>query len=201
MIEKKQGRPVHIKNEPMAALSGDEFSAVSGSGPKPALKKPAVAQPVPIAEAGAAELKVREALREAARLVFGKGNLPINPATGKRWYGTGKVPVSGINSPMLVLQDDPPRTSTVGRFEGRQLSRRERVNALEERMHTFSSIYNAGYMVRDSYFGPDARQREKVMVFLTVFVEQIGKTDDYEALLFAVADTLYRSPHGVPWEP
>lgn len=92
-------------------------------------------------------------------------------------------------------RDDAP--SNKGRFR----SRRERANDLQARMKAFSNIYNAGYMVRHSYFGPDQRQHEAVMQFLAAFIQELRATQDYEACLFAVADALYASPLGVPWEP
>lgn len=90
----------------------------------------------------------------------------------------------------------PPAT-----LERRWRSRRERSNELRARMAAFSAIYNAGYIVRDAYFGPDQRQRETVMQFIAVLLQELRATSDYEACLFAVADALYASPLGVPWEP
>ena len=68
-------------------------------------------------------------------------------------------------------------------------------------MRAFAAIYNAGWYVRDAYWGPDQRRREKVMDFIAALIQELRETDDYEALLFSVADALYASPLGVPWEP
>ncbi len=68
-------------------------------------------------------------------------------------------------------------------------------------MAVFSAIYSAGYMVRDRYFGADEQRQEKAMEFIAVMLQEMRQTNDLEALLFAVADALYASPLGVPWEP
>lgn len=129
-----------------------------------------------------------------------RGELPrlgINPETGRRYIGTGRYPVSGTASPLLDKNEPLPAVDLSGRFRGR----RERANELRERMQAFSGIYNAGWLVRDSFFGPDARRREMVERFLAVFAAEARGTRDYEALLFAVADTLTCGGHGEPWNP
>lgn len=122
--------------------------------------------------------------------------LGLNPTTGKRLSNTGRYPTTGVYSPILA-----PSTVPTASLEGRSRPRRERANEMQERMHAFRPIYNAGWVVRDAYFGSDARRREKVFEFCVVLAQLLQQTEDYEALLFAVADTLYASPLGVPWEP
>jgi hypothetical protein len=122
--------------------------------------------------------------------------LGINPATGKRFINTGRSPSTGIHSRLLPVIDAPAVS-----LEGRFRSRRERAAELHERMLKFSAIYNAGWLVRDAYFGSDQRQHDAVMAFIAVVLQELRTTQDYEACLFAVADTLTCSAHGLPWEP
>jgi len=65
----------------------------------------------------------------------------------------------------------------------------------------FSAIYNAGWLVRDAYFGPRQRSEEMMMRFVAVLLQEMRNCRDIEALIFAVTDTLTCSRHGVPWEP
>ena len=122
--------------------------------------------------------------------------LGINPETGKRYINTGRFPATGTASPLLDPNAPMPAVDLSGRFR----SRRERAAELRERMQTFSRIYNAGWLLRDSYFGPDARRREMVERFLAVMAEEARGTQDYEALLFATADAVTCGSHGCPWE-
>jgi hypothetical protein len=141
--------------------------------------------------------RARQARNDSHRL-YRQGKLPplgTDSSTGKRIQNTGRWPMSGVLSP-LMRPKSTPTVSTEGRFR----SRRERANELRERMQTFAPIYNAGWMVREAYYGPDDRRRERVFDFMRVLAQLMGQTDDYEALLFAVADGLYASPSGVPWE-
>lgn len=78
--------------------------------------------------------------------------------------------------------------------------RRERAAELQARMLKNSRIYNAAYMVRHRYFMRDANRQASVDQFIAVVLEELSKTADPEACLFAIADALYCSPHGVPWE-
>jgi hypothetical protein len=123
--------------------------------------------------------------------------LKRDPVTGKRPQGTGRYPTTGLRSPILKHESSVP----IPRLEGRFRSRRERATELQARMAAFSAIYNAAYMVRDAYFGPDARRRQMIMRCIAVLLEELRATTDYEACLFALADALYASPVGVPWEP
>lgn len=77
---------------------------------------------------------------------------------------------------------------------------RHRAHELRARMAVFSAIYNAAYMIRVSYFGIDEHRHEKVMHFIAVMLQEMRQTQDFEALLYAIADALYASPLGVPWE-
>jgi len=138
-----------------------------------------------------------KAARALARARFGDDPLPINPATGKKITATGRNPTTGTRSPVLSVDADPPVVTLERRFR----TRRERAAELEERMHQFSGIYNAGWIVRNAYFGPEQRLHESVMQFIAVMLTELRETRDYEALVFAIADTLTASPHGVPWEP
>jgi len=151
---------------------------------------------VEISPADATELGFKMA-REAALVKFGKGPLPIDPITGKRLTGTGRFPTTGVRSPILRASDDVPPADLEGRFR----SRRERAAEIEERMHRFSAIYHAGWLLRDAYFGPTQRRQQYVMDFLAALLNELRATQDYEALIYAVADTLTASRHGVPWEP
>src|SRR5581483_6923385 len=121
----------------------------------------------------------------------------INPETGKRRTGTGLQPTTGVYSPMLKGISNASAPSMEGRFR----SRRERANELRERMAACSAIYNAAWLVREAYFGPDERRRRTVEALLRTFADELRKTQDYEAVVFAMVDALYCSPSGVPWEP
>jgi len=138
----------------------------------------------------------RRAARQAARLKFGDGPLPINPATGKRWSGTGRSPRAGTNSPILPLDSEMPPVN----FEGRWESKRTRAAKLRERMQCFPSIYNAAWMVRDSWHGSAHRRDECMRRLVAVFLSELKECRDVEALIFAVADAITASAHGVPWE-
>lgn len=75
-----------------------------------------------------------------------------------------------------------------------------RVRQLEARMRAFNSIYSAAWLVRDSWFGPTMRRQEKVWGLVNALVRELRETGDHEALLYALADSLTCSPHGVPWK-
>ena len=104
----------------------------------------------------------------------------------------------------LVPLEFPEVSTTVEaeRVQGerRFRSSRERANELRERMAKFSRIYNAGWMVRNAYYGPTARQDEAVKVLIAAMIEELRTTSDYTACMFALADALYASPSGVPWD-
>lgn len=149
-----------------------------------------------LSEQAIADKAARRAAHLAAIAKFGPGRLPINPATGKRWYGTGKQPRSGVSSPIPRPPSDLPPVHYAGRYR----SRRERAAELRERMAAFTSIYNAGWMVRDSQSTTTQRLDESVMRFVAVLLQEMRSCRDFEALIYAVADTLTCSKHGVPWE-
>lgn len=154
-------------------------------------------------------LRPEQAIEERARLLRDMRNdydrkrasgelalLQKDPATGKRPTGTGRRPRTGWRSPILKPELMPGAPSSEGRFR----SRRERANELRERMAQFPAIYNAAYMVRDAYFGPDARRQRMVKALIVAMYDALRSSDDCEAILFAVADALYASPSGVPWD-
>lgn len=120
----------------------------------------------------------------------------INPETGKRYIGTGRYPKSGTATRLLDPAAPMPPVDLSGRFR----SRRERANELKERMAAFSRIYNAGWMLRDSYFGPDARRLDMAERLLRTFAEELKHSEDFEACLYALADAVTCGSHGVPWE-
>lgn len=139
----------------------------------------------------------RRLARAAARLKFGDGPLPINPATGKRFHGTGRSPTSGLMTPLLRPQ---PEALPEIVFEGRAQSARARAAALRQRMAVFARIYNAAYMVRHSQHGYAQRREEYVMRFVAALIDEMRHCRDFEALIFAVADSITADPLGVPWE-
>jgi len=71
---------------------------------------------------------------------------------------------------------------------------------LRERMETFVAIYNAAWALRHSWHGSALRRQEYAWRFANVLARELRKTLDFEALLYAIADSLYASPMGVPWE-
>jgi len=161
-----------------------------------AVQLPAISIPTPPANLDAAHKEARKAAHLAAIAKFGTGPLPINPATGKRWSGTGKYPKSGIRSPVHPVQSE---LSPVV-LEGRWRNRRERAAELRERMAVFAAIYNAGWLVRDSYFGSRQLNDQRILQFVAVLISELRDCRDAEALMFAVADALTASKHGVPWD-
>ena len=84
---------------------------------------------------------------------------------------------------------------TIGR-----IGRRERAVRLAERMLAFSSVYQAAWLVRDSWHGRPERQAECINKMAEAVKTELERTSDREALLYAIADALYCSPLGVPWE-
>lgn len=79
-------------------------------------------------------------------------------------------------------------------------SPRQRAAQVRRRMAAFHAVYNAAWHVRAAYFGrPEARQR-RVLALADAVRHELAATDDPEALLYAIADALTNSPHGVPWE-
>ena len=142
--------------------------------------------------------ETRQLAAELARLKFGELSrpLPVNPVTDKRLYGTGRYPISGTRSPIVGPEDATPAAEF-----GRYRSRRERAAELQERMAGFSAVYNAAWRLRDSFFGPDARRKESAIALWAVLLDELRRTNDHEALLFALVDSIACSSHGLPWEP
>jgi hypothetical protein len=71
---------------------------------------------------------------------------------------------------------------------------------VREKMLAHSAIYNAAWLVRDSWHGSPERRQERMWRFVNTLARELQRTTDYEPLVFAVADALTASTHGVPWE-
>jgi hypothetical protein len=86
----------------------------------------------------------------------------------------------------------------------RFVNRRQRARELERRMMQFSSIYNSAALLRDSWHGAPARRLNCAMCLAQAlslsFQEISADPEAVEAMLYALADALYCSPLGVPWE-
>jgi len=123
--------------------------------------------------------------------------LGINPETGRRWINTGRSPSSGTATRLLNPNEPMPAVDLSHRFR----SRRERAAEMRERMQAFSALYNGAWMLRDSFWGPAARQREMAERLLRVFAEELKRSEDFEACLFALADAVTCGRLGTPWEP
>ena len=84
----------------------------------------------------------------------------------------------------------------------RKIGRRGRAAALEERMLQFSAIYNAATLLRHAWAGSEGRRLECARSLADAIVQALTQPEsDVEAALYALADALYCSPLGVPWEP
>jgi hypothetical protein len=62
-------------------------------------------------------------------------------------------------------------------------------------------IYNAAALLRDAWCGSDARRLECVAALAAVLALDLATVQDTESVIYAIADSLYCSPLGVPWEP
>lgn len=82
----------------------------------------------------------------------------------------------------------------------RFVTRRERAAKLRERMEVFSAIYNAGWLLRNAQYGPSGPREDIAWRFLAVMEAELRACKDPEALIYAIADTIACSPHGLPWE-
>ena len=83
----------------------------------------------------------------------------------------------------------------------RTLGRRARAAALEERMLRHAPIYNAATLLRHSWAGSEERRLECALGLAATVVQALTQTEsDVEAALYSLADALYCSPLGVPWE-
>jgi hypothetical protein len=92
-------------------------------------------------------------------------------------------------------------TNDIGALDlPRRSGRRQRVAELQARMLRFSAVYNAATVLRDAWHGSAGRRHECVVALAAVVARELQQTQDPEALLYALADSLYCSPHGVPWE-
>ncbi len=81
-----------------------------------------------------------------------------------------------------------------------RIGRRARAARLRQRMAVFSDIYNSGWHIRNSWGATSLRRQELAWEFAKVLARELQRRRDYEALIYAVADALTCSPHGVPWE-
>ena len=83
----------------------------------------------------------------------------------------------------------------------RALGRRARAAALEDRMLKFSVIYNAATLLRHAWAGSEHRRLECARGLAHAVVQALAQPEtDIEAALYSLADALYCSPLGVPWE-
>jgi hypothetical protein len=82
-----------------------------------------------------------------------------------------------------------------------RIGRRERAAQLEARMLKFSAIYNAACLLRHSWHGQEARRLTCADALAAAFVQELATTQDREACLYALADAIFCSPLGLPWEP
>lgn len=87
-----------------------------------------------------------------------------------------------------------------GAARDQRRGRKSRAIELQQRMKAFGGIYNAAWLVRDSWHGSALRRRERVWKFANVLARELQQCRDCEALIYAVADALTSSPNGVPWE-
>jgi hypothetical protein len=84
----------------------------------------------------------------------------------------------------------------------RFVNRRQRANELQERMLKFPYVYNAACLLRDSWHGSAERRVRCARGLADALAKELQRDAvDHEALLYALADSLYTSPLGVPWEP
>lgn len=67
-------------------------------------------------------------------------------------------------------------------------------------MFAFSDIYNAAWMVRYYQLGGDLVRQQAIEKFCAALLHELETTKDREALIYAVADSITCSPHGLPWE-
>jgi len=88
-----------------------------------------------------------------------------------------------------------PDTGPVGR-----IGRRERAKALQDRMLAHPEIYNAAALLRDAWRGGERRRLECVAALAAVLALDLATVQDTESVIYALADSLYCSPLGVPWE-
>lgn len=79
-------------------------------------------------------------------------------------------------------------------------SRRQRAAELQARMLHFSPIYNAAYIVRDSWHGSEERRQRAIRNLADVLLRELQTAHDLEAAIYAVADAITCSPLGCPWE-
>jgi len=106
----------------------------------------------------------------------------------------------------VLFSDNSAPPAEAGPFplepQERRTSGRERANMLRERMHRFSSIYNAAWGVRDAAFGGNHdRKRGNIETFAEVLMKELWNCDDPEALIYAVADAIMANTRGgIPWE-
>lgn len=106
--------------------------------------------------------------------------LPIDPATDLQ------APDAALLVPILEKE-------AVSGTQGRALQ-------MQARMRAFSSIYNAAWLVRDSWYGPSMRRQQSVWALVNALVRELRQCADFEALLYSLADALTASPQGVPWK-
>ena len=99
------------------------------------------------------------------------------------------------NVPAAPAEPRPP-----GYLWKRFRTRRERAAQLRVRMSSFTTIYNAGWLVRDAQSSHEDRRQDLAWRFIAVLQNELRDCHDPEALIYAIADTIACSPHGLPWE-
>lgn len=82
----------------------------------------------------------------------------------------------------------------------RFVNRRQRAAELQARMLKFSAIYNAACLLRHAWHGSAVRRQQCAQGLADAVVMELKQAKDPEAVLYSLADSLYCSPLGVPWE-
>lgn len=111
----------------------------------------------------------------------------------------GAGDVAGELAPVTLAAPDLASVMAGAAQVGR-LGWRSRAIRVKERMRQFHAIYNAAWLVRDSWHRHALSRQERVWNFVNVLAKELRSCSDYEALIYAVADSLTSSPHGLPWE-
>jgi len=83
----------------------------------------------------------------------------------------------------------------------RFINKRQRALELQARMLAFPSVYNSACVLRHAWHGSAVRREQCARALADAVAKELQRDAvDYEALLYAIADSLYASPLGTPWE-